>query len=107
MPQQATNFYNALQQFMVARREQSGLSEKTVIQVGSATCEKAAGSDIVMKEFQKLIRASGRDDIIIKQTGCTGHGRNNRIHTVERCQTNVTFRAETNLRAIRTTQTAR
>ncbi len=72
MPQHAITFYNALQQFMLARREQSGLGEKTVIQVGSATCEKAAGADIVMKEFEKLIRAAGRDDIIIKQTGCTG-----------------------------------
>ncbi len=45
---------------------------KTVIQVGSATCEKAAGSDGVRREFQKLINASGRDDIIIHQTGCTG-----------------------------------
>ncbi len=72
MPQQALNFYNALHEFMEARRKQSGLAEKTVIHVGSATCEKAAGSDAVMTEFQKLIRAAGRDDILIKQTGCTG-----------------------------------
>ncbi len=45
---------------------------KTIIQVGSATCEKAAGADDVRAEFEKLIKASGRDDIIIKQTGCTG-----------------------------------
>jgi NADH:ubiquinone oxidoreductase subunit F (NADH-binding)/(2Fe-2S) ferredoxin len=44
----------------------------TVIQVGSATCEKAAGADFVRDEFIKLINASGRNDIIIKQTGCTG-----------------------------------
>lgn len=44
----------------------------TVIQVGSATCEKAAGADFVRDEFVKLINASGRNDIIIKQTGCTG-----------------------------------
>lgn len=44
----------------------------TVIQVGSATCENAAGATLVRQEFQKLINASGREDILIKQTGCTG-----------------------------------
>ncbi len=43
-----------------------------IIQVGSATCEKAAGSDFIREEFNKLIRATGRTDIVIKQTGCTG-----------------------------------
>ena len=43
-----------------------------IIQVGSATCENAAGAVEIRKEFEKLIAASGRDDIIIKQTGCTG-----------------------------------
>jgi len=45
---------------------------KVRVQVGSATCELAAGSDEVMEEFQKHIEASGRDDIAIHQTGCTG-----------------------------------
>ncbi len=45
---------------------------KTIIQIGSATCEIAAGSLQVRDEFVKLINASGRDDIIVKQTGCTG-----------------------------------
>lgn len=45
---------------------------KTIIQVGSATCENAAGATLVRAEFEKLISASGRDDIIVKQTGCTG-----------------------------------
>lgn len=43
-----------------------------IIHVGSATCENAAGAERVRKEFEKLIRASGRKDILIKQTGCTG-----------------------------------
>jgi NADH:ubiquinone oxidoreductase subunit F (NADH-binding)/(2Fe-2S) ferredoxin/NAD-dependent dihydropyrimidine dehydrogenase PreA subunit len=43
-----------------------------IVQIGSATCENAAGADQVRLEFQKLIQASGRQDIIIKQTGCTG-----------------------------------
>ncbi len=67
----ATQFYTALKQFMGARREQSGLENKIVVQVGSATCEKAAGSDDVLKELNKLIRNSGREDIHIRKTGCT------------------------------------
>ena len=52
--------------------KQRNLSKKTRIQVGSATCEQAAGSGDVADEFRKLIAASGRDDIVIHQTGCTG-----------------------------------
>jgi len=48
------------------------LRNKIVIQIGSATCENAAGADLVRTEFQKLVNASGRQDIVIKQTGCTG-----------------------------------
>jgi len=43
-----------------------------VIQVGSATCEHAAGSNEVLDEFRKHLAASQRDDIILRQTGCTG-----------------------------------
>ncbi len=46
--------------------------EKIFIQVGSATCEHAAGSNEVLDEFRKHIAASGRDDIVLHQTGCTG-----------------------------------
>lgn len=42
------------------------------IQVGSATCEHAAGAVSVMEEFRRLIAASGRNDIVLRQTGCTG-----------------------------------
>jgi NADH:ubiquinone oxidoreductase subunit F (NADH-binding)/(2Fe-2S) ferredoxin len=45
---------------------------KIIIQVGSATCENAAGAEKVKNEFEKLIAASGRNDILIKRTGCTG-----------------------------------
>lgn len=55
---------------------------KIIIQVGSATCEKAAGSDIVRAEFQKLIKASSKSDIVIKQTGCTGRCSQEPIVTV-------------------------
>jgi NADH-quinone oxidoreductase subunit F len=43
-----------------------------LIQVGSATCEHAAGSREVLDEFRKHVVASGRSDIILHQTGCTG-----------------------------------
>jgi len=42
------------------------------IQVGSATCENAAGAQEVAAEFRKHIKASGRTDILLRQTGCTG-----------------------------------
>jgi NADH:ubiquinone oxidoreductase subunit F (NADH-binding)/(2Fe-2S) ferredoxin len=45
---------------------------KHFIQVGAATCEKAAGSDDVRKTIERLLAAANRNDIEIKQTGCTG-----------------------------------
>ncbi len=42
------------------------------IQVGSATCENAAGAQAVMEEFRRLITTSGRTDVRLHQTGCTG-----------------------------------
>ncbi len=53
----------------MAQRARPG---QIVIQVGSATCEHAAGSDDVFDEFRKHIAASGREDIVLRQTGCTG-----------------------------------
>jgi NADH:ubiquinone oxidoreductase subunit F (NADH-binding)/(2Fe-2S) ferredoxin len=45
---------------------------KIRIQIGSATCENAAGAREVFNEFQNHIAASGRKDIALRQTGCTG-----------------------------------
>ena len=42
------------------------------IQIGSATCEQAAGADDVFDEFRKHVAASGRTDILLHRTGCTG-----------------------------------
>lgn len=67
-----------LQQFeTLAKRARDILKERSVvdsirIQVGSATCEHAAGSREVFDEFHKHIVASGRDDIQLHRTGCTG-----------------------------------
>jgi len=46
--------------------------DRTRIQVGSATCEDAAGAKKVFEEFRKHVAASGRDDIQLHLTGCTG-----------------------------------
>jgi len=45
---------------------------KIRIQVGSATCENAAGAREVYHEFRNHIISSGRQDIVLRQTGCTG-----------------------------------
>jgi NADH:ubiquinone oxidoreductase subunit F (NADH-binding)/(2Fe-2S) ferredoxin/NAD-dependent dihydropyrimidine dehydrogenase PreA subunit len=64
--------YQQLQKEAQKRYRQQYEKDKIIIQIGSATCERAAGSEEVLREFQKLIQASGRQDIIIKPTGCTG-----------------------------------
>lgn len=67
-----------LDQFQaLASRAEASLAERAnghriLIQVGSATCEHAAGSNEVVDEFRKHITASQRDDILLRQTGCTG-----------------------------------
>jgi NADH:ubiquinone oxidoreductase subunit F (NADH-binding)/(2Fe-2S) ferredoxin/NAD-dependent dihydropyrimidine dehydrogenase PreA subunit len=52
--------------------KQQGASDHIRIQVGSATCENAAGSREVLEEFRKHLAASGRTDVLLHQTGCTG-----------------------------------
>ena len=64
--------FNHIKQQLLQKREQYLAGSKTVIQIGSATCENAAGAQQVRAEFEKLLKASGRKDIHIKQVGCTG-----------------------------------
>ncbi|NLY74174.1 MAG: NADH-quinone oxidoreductase subunit NuoF [Firmicutes bacterium] len=64
--------YRQLQKEAEKRYRESFENGQIVIQVGSATCELAAGAESVLQEFQKLIQASGRQDITLKRTGCTG-----------------------------------
>jgi len=52
------------------------------IQVGSATCENAAGAETVFEEFRKHIAASGRTDIGLHRVGCTGRCSREPIVTV-------------------------
>ncbi len=64
--------YEAQLERIRAAKAAEALDDKVVIQVGNATCENAAGSREVEREFRKLVSASGRSDVVIKQTGCTG-----------------------------------
>jgi len=64
--------YKALYDTAEAACESLGLSSRIVIQVGSATCENAAGSQEAWQEFERCIRTSGRDDIVLHHVGCTG-----------------------------------
>jgi len=67
-----TASYGALLEKALKEYDRSGAAEKVIVQVGSATCEITAGAGRVRTEFEKLITASGRDDILLKQVGCTG-----------------------------------
>jgi NADH:ubiquinone oxidoreductase subunit F (NADH-binding)/(2Fe-2S) ferredoxin len=67
-----TQSYEALVSRAAKVLEERGASEKIRIQVGSATCENAAGAIDVLDEVQKHIAASGRTDIVAHRTGCTG-----------------------------------
>jgi NADH:ubiquinone oxidoreductase subunit F (NADH-binding)/(2Fe-2S) ferredoxin/NAD-dependent dihydropyrimidine dehydrogenase PreA subunit len=72
MPSKVTDFLASLQkkaeQTLVATNDGS----KITIQIGSATCENAAGSIDVLDEFRKHVASSGRSDILLHTTGCTG-----------------------------------
>lgn len=64
--------YKELQAQAIARLDAVRAPYAIQIQVGSATCENAAGAEVARAEFMKHIRASGRSDIAVRKTGCTG-----------------------------------
>ena len=64
--------YNVLVEKARQARHGQAAGDRIRIQVGSATCEHAAGSRRVFEEFRKHVTASGREDILLHQTGCTG-----------------------------------
>jgi NADH:ubiquinone oxidoreductase subunit F (NADH-binding)/(2Fe-2S) ferredoxin len=70
--QEVSKQFEALAKRAEAALQEPATGEPIRIQVGSATCEHAAGSDQVVEEFRKHIAASGRQDIVLHQTGCTG-----------------------------------
>ncbi len=67
-----TQQFEALAQKADSILKQRSGKKEIRIQVGSATCENAAGSLDVLDEFRKHIAASGRTDVVLHQTGCTG-----------------------------------
>lgn len=72
MSNPVTEFYKALTERTAQALAARGDAGKIIIQVGSATCENAAGAVDVMDEFLKHIQSSGREDVVIHRTGCTG-----------------------------------
>ncbi|MDZ7616302.1 MAG: (2Fe-2S) ferredoxin domain-containing protein, partial [Patescibacteria group bacterium] len=67
-----TEQFEALRNRALDSLQESRPSEHIRIQVGSATCENAAGAREVYDEFRKHVAASARDDLHLSQTGCTG-----------------------------------
>jgi len=82
MPSTPYSNYKTLRAETTSRLETLRSQYSIQIQVGSATCENAAGADIVRAEFLKHIKASGRQDIMLRQTGCTGRCSREPIVTV-------------------------
>ncbi len=72
MSNAVTEFYQALSGRAEQALAERGDAGKVVIQIGSATCEHAAGSMDVLDEFVKHIQSSGREDVVLHKTGCTG-----------------------------------
>jgi NADH:ubiquinone oxidoreductase subunit F (NADH-binding)/(2Fe-2S) ferredoxin/NAD-dependent dihydropyrimidine dehydrogenase PreA subunit len=72
MPVPVSDFYRSLADRAARVLAERDLGNRILIQVGSATCEHAAGSQAVAEEFAKHVRASERKDIVLHRTGCTG-----------------------------------
>jgi (2Fe-2S) ferredoxin len=64
--------YRTLADAAARRLAERDEAHKIRIQIGSATCENAAGAGGVLDEFRKHIAASGRNDIALHRVGCTG-----------------------------------
>lgn len=72
MPNTAMEQYRRLVDEARKSLDVDGDTGKIRIQVGSATCENAAGAANVQSLFKKKIGDSGRKDILLHTTGCTG-----------------------------------
>ncbi len=72
MPGKVSQQWAALAKKAEAVLKQRWTAAPLRIQVGSATCERAAGTDDVLDEFRKHLAAAGRTDILLHRTGCTG-----------------------------------
>ena len=67
-----TKRYETLAEEAGVQVASAGEDISVIIQVGSATCENAAGATEVWREFERNIKASGRKDIQLHRVGCTG-----------------------------------
>ena len=67
-----TKSYQQLKDKASKRYEEISTKTKYSIHIGSATCENAAGSNVVCDEMTALIESNSRNDITIKRVGCTG-----------------------------------
>ena len=72
MPTTISQQFTLLADKAEAHLKEQGSRSPVRIQIGSATCEQAAGADEVFDEFRKHVAASGRGDILLHRTGCTG-----------------------------------
>ena len=64
--------YEKLKNQSKERYESISAKTKYEIQIGSATCENAAGANNVCRELTALIECNSREDVTIKRVGCTG-----------------------------------
>lgn len=64
--------YEKMYKKALSELEKSEKKYRLTIQVGSATCEDAAGSEEVLQELKNNIASANRNDILIKRVGCTG-----------------------------------
>ena len=72
MPNAVTTAFQSLAERSEEALSRRGDAGKIVVQIGSATCEHAAGSREVADEFVKHLASSGRTDVVLHRTGCTG-----------------------------------
>lgn len=73
MESQVLKAYKTLQKKAVEELAKENFLDVIHVQVGSATCENAAGANEIAEEFLKHIKAAGREaDIKLKRVGCTG-----------------------------------
>ncbi len=64
--------YEKLKSQAKIRYDEIAAKTKYEIQIGSATCENAAGANDVCRELTALVECNSREDITIKRVGCTG-----------------------------------
>ena len=67
-----TDTYQTLKEKAANGFADTSANKKYSVFIGSATCENAAGSNVVCDELTALIECNSREDVTIKRVGCTG-----------------------------------